>query len=93
MRDKTKWSFSCSTDAGVMGNRKCDLGSIQALFTCVYEIVDRCIHCGIGSVNTVNTFWGLVYVCLYVLHTCTFVDQSSKDTTTSPVCTHKVQYV
>ena len=29
-----------------MGNRKCDLGSIQALFTCVYEIVDRCIHCG-----------------------------------------------
>ena len=43
--DKTKWSFSCSTEEVVMGNRKCDLGSIQTLFTCViYKIVDRCIH-------------------------------------------------
>ena len=28
--DKTKWSFSCSSDEAVMGNRKCGLGSIQA---------------------------------------------------------------
>ena len=44
--DKTKWSFSCSTDKVTMGNRKCGLRGIQILFTCVYEIVDRCIHCG-----------------------------------------------
>ena len=29
-----------------MENRKCNLGSVQALLSCVYEIVDRCIHCG-----------------------------------------------
>ena len=43
--DKMKWSFSCSTDEILMGNRKCGGRSIQTLFTCViHEIVRRQVH-------------------------------------------------
>ena len=40
---KTKWTGAVPV---VMGNRQCGLGSIQTLFTCVNEMVDKCIRSG-----------------------------------------------
>ena len=47
-------------DKVAMGNRRNGLRSIQTLFPCVYEMVDRCIHLGMQY-----KYFG-VGVCLFV---------------------------
>ena len=70
----------------MMGNRMCDLGSIQTFITCVYEMVDSCICC----CRQRNTSLGLVNVCLYMyMHIC----RPAKQLNTPLPCTHKVTRV
>ena len=84
--DKTKWSFSCSTDNVVMGNKKCGLRSIQTLFTCqcVCEMVDMQVHTYVHCGKQLKYFMG-VGLCLFVyVHAhCRSRPAKQKHTTTS----------